>query len=193
MIGQLPTALEVGGKTYAIRSDYRVILTIFQAFNDPELTDDEKCYVCMKCLYIDFEESVPPEHIQEAAEKAYWFCDGGDMPKAENVEGIKTFDWEQDEGIMFPAINKVAGFEVRAVEYLHWWTFLGLFGVVDDGLFSQVLHLRNKLAKGKKLDKTECEFYRDHRSMVDLKQKLTAEQKEAEERDQAFLRELLGE
>lgn len=193
MIGQLPTTLEVGGKTYAIRSDYRVILTIFQAFNDPELTNDEKCYVCMKCLYVDFEDNIPPEHIQEAAEKAYWFCDGGDMPKSDNVDEIKTFDWEQDEGIMFPAINKAAGFEVRAVEYLHWWTFLGLFGVVDDGLFSQVLHLRNKLAKGKKLDKTEREFYRDHRSMVDLKQKLTAEQKEAEERDQAFLRELLGE
>jgi Pyruvate/2-oxoacid:ferredoxin oxidoreductase delta subunit len=193
MIGQLPTALEVGGKAYAIRSDYRVILTIFQAFNDPELTNDEKCYVCMKCLYVDFENNIPPEYIQEAAEKAYWFCDGGDMPKSDNVDEIKTFDWEQDEGIMFPAINKAAGFEVRAVEYLHWWTFLGLFGVVDDGLFSQVLHLRNKLAKGKKLDKTEREFYRDHRSMVDLKQKLTAEQKEAEERDQAFLRELLGE
>ena len=168
------------------------MLTIFQAFNDPDLTNEEKCYVCMKCLYTDY-DSIPHEHMQEAAEKAYWFADGGDMPKSENLEGIKTFDWEQDEGIMFPAINKAAGFETREVKYMHWWSFLGLFGVIEDGLFSQVLHIRTKKAKGKPLDKAEQEFYREHRSMIDLKVRLTEEERRVEEADEAFLKELLGE
>lgn len=192
MIGTLPTALTVAGTEYRIRSDFRVMLTIFQAFNDPDLTNEEKCYVCMKDLYINF-DSIPREHLQEAAEKAYWFADGGDIPKSENLEGIRTFDWEQDEGIMFPAINKAAGFETRSAEYMHWWTFLGYFGVIDEGLFSQVLHIRMKKAKGKPLDKWEQEFYRDHREMIRLKERLTEEERKAEEADEVFLKELLGE
>ena len=47
MIGSLPTALEIGGKEYAIHSDFRVILRIYSAFADPELDEREKCYVCL--------------------------------------------------------------------------------------------------------------------------------------------------
>ena len=70
MIGSLPTALEIGGKLYAIRSDYRVVLNIYAGFNDPELTNQEKCYVCIKCLYEDYAH-IPREHMQEAVDKAY--------------------------------------------------------------------------------------------------------------------------
>lgn len=190
-IYDLPKALDIGGREYPIRTDFRVMLDIFRAFGDPELTNEEKCYVCVKCLYEDF-DSIPKEHLQEAVERAYWFADGGDMPKSENLEGIKTFDWEQDAGLMFPAVNKAAGFETRAAKYLHWWTFLGYIGTIDEGLFSQVLHIRGKLARGKPLEKWEQEFYREHRSMVDLRERLTEEERLAEERDEEFLRELTG-
>ena len=45
MIGKLPKCLEIGGKEYPIDSDFRTVLNIFAAFNDPELTEVEKCYV----------------------------------------------------------------------------------------------------------------------------------------------------
>ena len=45
MIGNLPTALEIDGREYAIRSDFRAILRIYSAFADPELDEREKCYV----------------------------------------------------------------------------------------------------------------------------------------------------
>ena len=105
MIGSLPTALEIDGKEYAIRSDFRVILRIYSAFVDPELDEREKCYVCLKCLYA---EDIPREHLQEAVDKAYWFVGGGDVPQ-ESVQPAKTIDWEQDESIIFPAVNKAAG------------------------------------------------------------------------------------
>ena len=188
---ELPTSLTVGGREYRIRSDFRVMLHIFRAFNDPDLTPSKKCYICMKCLYEDY-ESIPREHLQQAAEAAFRFADGGDMPKSENLEGIKTFDWEQDAWLLFPAVNKAAGFETRSAKYLHWWTFLGYIGTIDEGLFSQVLHIRGKLARGKPLENWEQEFYREHRSMVDLREHLSEEERLAEERDAAFLRELTG-
>ena len=60
----LPKKLKVGGNLYAIRTDYRDILRIIQAFNDPELSDDEKCYVCMRILYRDY-ESLPQDSMQD--------------------------------------------------------------------------------------------------------------------------------
>jgi hypothetical protein len=60
---------------------------------------------------------------------------------------------------------------------MHWWTFLGLFNEIDEGLYSTVIGLRVKLAKGKKLEKWEKEFYREHRSLIEIKRKLTAAEK----------------
>ena len=62
--------------------------------------------------------------------------------------------------MIFPAINTVAGCEVRALEYMHWWTFLGYFESVDNEcLWSFVLSIRQKRSKGKKLEKYEQDFF----------------------------------
>lgn len=185
MIGQLPTALDIGGKMYRINSDFRVMLNIYAAFSDPELTDLEKCYICMKNLYSDF-ESIPAEHIQEAAEKAYQFSGGGDNVPKENIRKAKIIDWEQDERLIFPAINKTAGYETRAVPYLHWWSFLGFFGEIGEGLFSQVIHIRDKKARGKKLEKWEQDFFRENKSLIEIKRKYTKEELEERERINAL-------
>ena len=65
----LPTTLEVGGKEYAIRTDYRVALDIFLALTDIELDDTEKALEALEILYID---EIPVEHMQEALDKCGW-------------------------------------------------------------------------------------------------------------------------
>lgn len=187
MIGSLPTVLEVGGQLYAIRSDFRVVLNIFEALNDPELTDREKAYVCLKCLYI---EEPPWRNSQEAIDKAYWFLDGGDMPKSKPSKA-KLFDWEYDQSILFPAINKTAGYEVRSNDkYMHWWTFIGYFGEIDEGLFSTVMHIRQKRSNGKKLENWEREFYNNNKALINIQ---TAQDKAEIAETEAALKDLLGE
>lgn len=56
MIGQLPQKLKVGNRYYRIRTDFRDILKILVASNDPELLDEEKIYICLFILYPDFEQ-----------------------------------------------------------------------------------------------------------------------------------------
>ena len=51
-----------------------------------------------------------------------------------------------------------------------------MFGEIGEGLYSQVMNIRSKMAKGKKLDKTDKEFYNDHKELIDLKRKLTLEE-----------------
>ena len=58
----LPTELEVNEKRYRIRSDYRDILKIIQAYNDPELEEKEKCKLALKILYIN-NEGIPEKDI----------------------------------------------------------------------------------------------------------------------------------
>lgn len=185
MIGELPESLEIGGKPYKINADFRVILNIFQAFDDPELTEREKCFVCVKNLYQDF-ESIPENDLQTAINQAYWFVGGGNMPEKNNVQKAKIIDWEQDESLYFPAINKVAGFETRSVKFLHWWTFLGYFNEIGEGLFSQVLHIRDKKSRGKNLEKWENEFLCNNRNLVKIRKKYTKEELEEHERINAL-------
>lgn len=184
MIGELPTALTVNGTDYRIRTDYRDTLRIIEAFNDPELQPRDKLFVCLYILYEDFEE-MPPEDYEAAYEKAVWFIDVGEDPD----EGIRPriMDWEQDQRILFPAINAAAGYEVRSASYIHWWTFMGFFMEIKEGTFSQVVSLRQKRAKGKKLEKWEREFWAANKRLCALRPRLTDEEKEKKEK----LRKLL--
>lgn len=166
MIGQLPKNLEVDETMYEINSDYRVALTIFEAYNDPELSLYEKSIVCLRSLY----KGEIPQDTEAALKKAMWFLDGGDTPKSKQAPK-KIMDWKYDQSIIFPAVNKVAGYETRTVEHLHWWSFLGMFNEIGEGLYSQVMNIRSKRAKGKKLEKWEREFYNDHKDLIDIKTK----------------------
>lgn len=183
MIGELPEALEVCGKRYPIHADYRNVLHIFEAFQDDDLTPEEKAWVCISCLY-KAPESIPPAHLEEAIRQAYWFCDGGDIPKSEQ-EKVRTMDWKQDAHMIFPAVSKTAGYEVRSCPFLHWWVFLGLFGEIGEGLFSTVMHIRQKKARSQKLEKWEKEFLKRNKNLVQLR---SAEDQEAIEETEAFLR-----
>jgi hypothetical protein len=59
---------------------------------------------------------------------------------------------------------------------------------IGEGLYSQVINIRNKKSKGKKLEKWEQEFYRDNKVLVDLKMK----KNERSEEEKEELRELFG-
>lgn len=165
MIGQLPTSLTVNGTSYRIRTDFRDILRIISAFQDETLTDTEKTYICLKNIFVDFEQ-MPKSQYEAACNAAIDFIDYGIH---EAKRSPKVMDWEHDESILFPAINKVAGFETRSADYLHWWTFNGYFqGIDKEDTFGYVLMIRQKRAKHKTLEKWEHEFYTANRNLCDI-------------------------
>lgn len=164
-LGTLPTSLIVNHKKYAIRSDYRNILQIINAFNDDSLRDAEKVYICLKRLYVDF-SLLPEPDLAAAYEAAMSFIECGSKS---DKPGPRVINWAKDEQMIFAAINKVAGREVRAESYMHWWTFLGYFQSIDrEDLWGFVLTIRQKKAKHKKLEKYETEFYNANRSTCEL-------------------------
>lgn len=180
MIGDLPRSIEVNGREYEIDPDFRTVLDIIIASEDPDLTDQEKIYVCLINLYVDMDD-MPAEDYAEAYKKANEFIDRG--AGKSKVKQPKLMDWEQDEDVLFPAINKVAGYEVREKDFIHWWTFLGFYMGIEDGVFSRIVGIRAKKAKKKKLEKWEQEFYAANADIIKLKPKRSA-------KDQAIIDKL---
>lgn len=175
-----PTSLTIAGKEYGINSDYRAVIKVFTALNDYELKKENnyvQSAVILSLFYDDY-ETIPEEHWQEALDQMKEFID---MGIEDDSKAPKLMDWEQDAPIIIPTINKVLGTEIRAEKYIHWWTFLGAYMNIGESLFSNVIHIRSKKAKGKKLEKWEQEFYKANKSIIDFnkKQSRSEEEKDA--------------
>ena len=197
MIGVLPEALIIDNEYYSIRADYRNVLQVLEVFQDLEHVQEEKWIVT---FYLLFEKFSSPDDVIQAAEEGFnieeavdqvlWFISAG-QPEKEVLEA-PTYSWKQDEQIIFAAVNKVAGREIRELEYLHWWTFLCYFYEIGEGTFSFVVGIRHKLNKGKKLEKHEKEFLNNNKRLVKLDKPKTKKEQEQEEAYQALLDEVLG-
>lgn len=178
-IWKLPTSLCVGGEDWNIRSDFRAVLDILKYFSDPDYEPDEQWEICLDILYEDYADM--PAHLkQEAAKKAMDFINMG--AEDDKKPKPRLMDWEQDASIIIPSVNRVLGKEIRALPYLHWWTFLGAYMEIGEGLFSQIIGIRQKKAKGKKLEKWEQEFCRENKELIDLKKKYSEEEKAERDR-----------
>lgn len=197
MIGALPEGLTVSGAEHPIRSDYRNVLQVFEAFQDPELQPEERWIVA---IYLLFEEFTCDDDVLQAAQDGFsleeairqidWFISAG-MPDGIDLEK-PVYDWKKDEQIIFSAINKVSTKETREMEYLHWWTFLGYFREVGEGVFLFVAGIRNKLNRGKKLERHEKEFLSHNKGLVKLEKPKTREEQAQEDAYQDLLSEVLG-
>ena len=165
---RLPTALTVGGEERAIRSDYRAALDIFLALTDSELDDENKALELLDILYVD---EIPMEHWKEAIEQGLWFLNGGEPER--QGKSPKLVDWAQDFNLIAAPISQSVGKDIRGMDYMHWWTFLSAYSNIGDCMFAHVVSIRDKLARGKKLDKTDRDFYRRNRDIIDIKKPLT--------------------
>lgn len=175
-IWKLPTSLNISGVDYNIRTDFRDILKLVSIMSDKQRSQDDKWNACMIIMFGGL-DVVPMEHQEEAVLEVLKFIDAG-VKDEKNQTTRPVMDWEYDAAIIIPSINKVANTEIRALKHLHWWTFIGYYMEIGDGLFSDVVRMRQKLNKGKHLEKEEKEFYSKNKKLIDLPKKLTKEEQE---------------
>lgn len=165
---EIPTSITVQGNKYHIRNDgdYRVVLECFVALNDVELSDNERIFSCMAIFSddIDIDDIFAFNHdeLNDFVEEMFKFINCGEPDGVGANTKRKVIDWEQDQQMICAGVNKIAGTEVRALAYLHWWTFMGYFCSIGESTLSTVVSIRDKILKGKKLEKYESEFRRDN-------------------------------
>jgi len=186
MILGLPTSLTVNGREEPIRWEYTAVLDAIGAMNDPDLDGSEKAYTCLFIIYENFEKFTQDDY-KPAFEAMLEFINNGTVDEDSPQSDVKTVDFEQDYKLLIPAINRVAGKEIRACDDIHWWTFLAWFMEIGECTYASVLSIRSKKKKHKKLEKWEQEFYDANRKIVDIQPRLSAEEKAHE----AWLNSLL--
>lgn len=171
----LPKTAKIGEKEYNINTDFRDILEIIQHLNDPEKPEQIRWMIAIGLFY---EGDVPSRDMEPAARYLADFISYGMQHES---KGPVLLNWEQDAQMIVADVNKVAGKEIRNMEYLHWWTFLSYFYGIGEGQLSTVVSIRRKLKSGKKLEKWEQEYYRENRSRVDMKTHETKDKKQMQE------------
>ena len=163
----LPTSVHVAGVDWDIRTDFRIVIDVLIAFDNPEYDDTEKWMYCIMSLVKGY-ENLERKDYHEMCQALIQFIDMG--IKDDGISKRKVMDWEQDASLIVTAVNKVLGREVRADSYLHWWSFLSAYMEIDNKtLFSNILSIRIKKSKGKKLEKWERTFYNENKDIIDLK------------------------
>lgn len=175
MMYELPRSVEVCGVEYEVRTDYRDVLNIFGILNDANLTVEEKYIGILGIFFLDF-LTMPAEHFEEGLKKCFDFINCGHLESCKKTP--KLMDWEQDFQYLVAPMNRVAGKEIRAVEYLHWWTFISLYYEIGDCYFAQIVRIRDLKMRGKLKDKADKEFYRKNKEVVDIKRHYSDAEKE---------------
>lgn len=166
----LPTTIIVGEDEYAItnRADYRVILDVFSALNDEELDESQRLYAASLIFFEDLHRDNyyaffknDPEIYRQVITQMFAFINL--FEEESNTPKPKLYDWEKDEQLIFSALNKVAGEEIRRLDlYIHWFTFMGYFSAIGEGTFATVVSIRSKIVHRRKLEKWEQQFKREN-------------------------------
>ena len=177
---ELPKTVNIRGEDHPIRYDFRAILEIMSMLQDDELTPEEKAEALLEMFYL---EPVARRDRKEAVDKCFAFMDAdSDRPQKKHP---KLTDFEQDFEFIIAPVNRVLGYESRAVEYdpenntggVHWWTFLAAYMEIGgDCLYSQIVSIRDKKQRRKKLEKWEKDWLRRNSDIVNLRTKYTDEE-----------------
>lgn len=182
----LPTTVTVGGKPYAVHTDYRDILDIIDHLQNTDDNEQERWYIAMALFYENWRD-IPAQNRQEAAERMAEFIACG---KTQGKPGAQTEN-RLAAGCRADRGRREQGRRVRG-------TGAALPALVDihcllyehrQRPLATVVGIRHKLAKGQKLEKWEQQFYRENKEIVDLRPQLTKE----EEAEKQRLLALLGE
>lgn len=146
LVDSLPDSIRINGEDYPVDTDFRTGIEIITAFEDPDLSDNEKAMVLIGRLYKE-----KPQDLQEAISKGVKFLDGGedqsDSPSSH--QGMRLYSFTKDARIIYAAFRQTHGIDLQT-ERLHWWQFLALFmDLGAETTFSNLVNLRRKVKTGK--------------------------------------------
>jgi hypothetical protein len=171
----LPVTVDINGEIYLINTDFRAALRVILAFEDPDLTAQEKQIVMLSNLY-----PVVPSDVSGALEQANLFLNAGKL-NGEGEAGPRVYSFAKDANYIFAAFRQTHGIDLETAE-LHWWKFLALFmDLGSETTFCQLIGLRKRLKTGK-ASKEERQAAREMGDILDVPDidDSTLEEREAE-------------
>ena len=170
----LPGRVEFHGRSYEIKADFRNILKIFGVLQG-QFPEYIRWRIAAELFY---QPALQTQDLAAGLQYLAQFL----QPEGEGASGEKVLDWQVDAPAIIAGVNAAAGQEIRALPFVHWWTFLSWFHGMPPGELSTRVAIRQKRQKGQKLEPWEMEYYRQNKALIDLKPAYSAEEKAEMER-----------
>lgn len=162
----LPIKLKVNDKIYDINYDYKTAIKTLMAFEDEELSQEEKLYILIHNIYID---EVPEENLEEACKKALLFLNCGKEYESTGNER-RIYSFKKDGNYIFTGINATHHIDIEKESDLHWWKFVALFmDMSSECMFGELIYYRKRKMEGT-LTKDERKQYNKIRDIVELEE-----------------------
>ena len=182
----LQTSVSIDQASFKItnKGDFRMVLDCFKALNDRELNQTERIYAALIIFYEDINSlsdiTSYADILEQLVNEMTKFFNGGEEDRSTNKKTYRLIDWDKDSNLICSAVNNVAKQEVRALEYLHWWTFLGYYMAIGESSLATIVGIRAKIAKNEKLENYEKKFRTENPEYFDMDYR-SMEQQEADE------------
>ncbi|MBK8467729.1 MAG: hypothetical protein IPL32_18095 [Chloracidobacterium sp.] len=143
---ELPGSVVIDGKNVLVDTDFRVSLKTIMAFEDADLTSQEKSQIALFNLFPTI-----PQNIEAGLERCIWFLNGGSPTQAATIEEPqpRLYSFAKDANYIFAAFLQTHGIDLSKAD-LHWWMFLALFmDLGSETTFCQLVSLRKRVKSGK--------------------------------------------
>jgi hypothetical protein len=158
----LPTAVLIDGVEYLINTDFRTCIRIILAFEDSELTANEKQMIMINSLYPQV-----PSNIGAAIEQGTKFLNGGKESEPNDDEPVRVYSFSKDANFIYSAFRSTHGIDLQKTN-LHWFEFLSLFmDLGSETTFCNLISLRKRVKDGT-ASKEEKQTARDMGDIFDI-------------------------
>ena len=172
LIDKLPTKIKVGDEIININADYRNCLKIILAYEDQELTIQEKHFIMLSLLYDHI-----PQDIEKGILQGIKFLNCGEESKDDNYKP-RVYSFKKDSKFIYSAVSQASKVDLETINFFHWWKFYYYFlDISQDSIFSNIISLRQKKNKGKLTDE-ERKAYIEARDILDLDYETPTEESE---------------
>lgn len=163
---KLPTKIKVNEKIYDINYDYKTAIKTLMAFEDEELTQNEKCYILLNNIY---KNEVSKKDEEEAIIKAIKFLNLGDTCESENKKTKpRIYSFNKDSSYIYSGINQTHKIDLEKDSNLHFWKFMSLFmDMTPECMFGEIIYYRKRKQEGK-LTKEEKQQYEKIKDLIEL-------------------------
>lgn len=156
---KLPDCIDVDGKFFYIRTDFRVWLNFSRIINTKNAVVDDVDFI--------YQNEVPPvERKKEAFEKLLeFFQPKAPLPRSIGESSVgKVLDYEIDADLIYAAFYEQYGIDLLATDehghavYMHWHRFLSLLSGLHNTKLNEVMSWRSwtgdtKTEYGKQMQK----------------------------------------
>ncbi|MCI8575775.1 MAG: hypothetical protein HFI09_04825 [Bacilli bacterium] len=162
LIDKLPTKIKVGNEVIDINADFRNCLQIILAYEDNDLTIQEKHLIMVQRLY-----KVIPGDIEQAILQGIKFLNCGETSQ-NTSEKRRVYSFSKDAKYIYSAVSQASNVDLETVCFFHWWKFFYYFlDISNDCTFSNIVSLRQKKKKGK-LTEEEKKAYIESIEILDI-------------------------